>query len=118
MTKISYTADKVFLHHWPKDTPVWPDEFKSEIDTEINKNPDKKQISIVGDLVKINDYEFSEIKKVGISIPMFQDQCTLIFEARCQDFYIHAHVTTIDDHLDVCARLSAWRKEFFPDDIR
>lgn len=115
---IRYTADKVFLHHWPKDTPAWQDGLASRIDSEINKNPDGKQITISGKTVRIGGYEFSEIRNVGISVPMFKAQCRLIFEGRCGEFHAHAHVTTGYDHISVCGRLSAWRGEFFPDSIQ
>ena len=118
MSEIRFQAGKILIHHWPKDTPKWSEERESEIDSKINKNPDKKQIIISERMIKINDYEFSTIKKVGISIPMFQKQSTLIFEGHCQEFDAHVHITTKeDDYLEVCKKLSNWRDEFFAESV-
>ena len=119
MSEIKFLAGKVLVHHWPLDTPKWSEQRKSEIESKINKNPEKKQIIVDEKLIRINDYEFSAIKKVGISIPMFQKQSTLIFEAHCQDFDAHVHITTKeDDYLTVCQSLSSWRDEFFSESVR
>ena len=119
MSEIEYLAGKVFVHHWPLETPKWSEERKSKVDSEINKNPDKKKIVVFEKIIKINDYEFSSIKKIGISIPMFQKQSTLIFEAHCQEFDAHVHITTKeDDYLSVCEKLSSWRDEFFPESVK
>ena len=118
MSEIKFLAGKVLVHHWPKDTPKWSEQRISQIDLEINNNPNKKQIVISEKTIKINDFEFSAIKKVGISIPMFQKQSTLIFEGHCQEFDAHVHITTKeDDYLRVCEKLSSWRDEFFPESV-
>ena len=119
MEEIAYQAGKVFVHHWPLDTPKWSDERKKEIDLKINHNKEKKKITVSENIITINDFKFSKIKKVGISIPMFQKQSTLIFEGHCQDFDAHVHITTKeDDYLRVCSELTAWRDEFFHESVK
>lgn len=118
MSQITFQASKVFIHHWPKDTPKWSKERIEKIDSEINSNNQKKQISVSEKTIKINNYEFSNIKKVGISIPMFQKQNTLIFEGHCQEFDAHVHITTREeDYLKICEKLSIWRDKFFPESV-
>ena len=86
MSEIKYLAGKVYVHHWPLETPKWSEERKFKVESEINQNKEKKQIVISDKSININNYEFCAIKQVGISIPMFQKQNTLIFEAHCQEF--------------------------------
>lgn len=118
MSEIKYLAEKIFVHYWPQNAPKWSDERKAKIDIDINKNKEKKQVIISSKSIKINDYEFSAIKKVGISIPMFQKQSTLIFEGHCQEFDAHVHITTKEDnYLEICQKLSAWRNEYFPESV-
>jgi len=118
LPEIRFLAEKIFVHHWPKDTPKWSEDRELRVDSEINQNKDKKQVVVSEKSIKINDYEFANIKKVGISIPMFQKHCTLIFEAHCQEFDAHIHITTKeDDYLKICEKLSIWRDEFFPESL-
>lgn len=119
LSKITYHAGKVFVHHWPLETPKWSKERKEKVDLEINKNKEKKEINISKKTIKINNYEFTEIKKIGISIPMFQKQNTLIFEGHCQEFDAHVHITTKENnYLEICEKLSLWRDEYFPESVK
>ena len=119
MPQITYQANKVYIHHWPLDTPKWSNERKEQIDSEINKDKKNKEISISENAIKINNYEFTNIKKIGISIPMFQKQCTMIFEGHCNEFDAHIHITTKEeDYLETCKKLSVWRDKFFPESVR
>lgn len=114
MSEFSFVARKIHIHHWPQDAPEWSDLRKAEID-KVNKSKEKRNIVILKDIVKINDYEFSSIKNVGISVPLFKKQCAMVFEACCKDFDAHVHVTTNeDDYLDVLIQLIKWRKQYFP----
>ena len=36
-SQISYFAEKVFVHHWPKDSPKWSDSLQKKLDDSINK---------------------------------------------------------------------------------
>lgn len=43
MSEIKYLADKVFVHRWPHDTPLWDSFTKDNLDDHINKNPEKNR---------------------------------------------------------------------------
>jgi len=45
--QISYFADKVFVHHWPKNSPQWSDSLQKKLDVLINKNSDKKKLLLI-----------------------------------------------------------------------
>lgn len=116
--EIRYFADKVHIHHWPLDTPKWSESRKKQIDEEIIKNKEKKQIIIKEKTVKINNYEFNAIKKVGITVPQFKKQNTMIFEGHCEEFDAHVHITTKEkNYVEIFNKLMAWREEFFPESL-
>ena len=62
MVEIRYLADTVHIHHWPFETPKWSDSRKKQVEQEIIKNKEKKQIIVKEKTVKINNYEFNAIK--------------------------------------------------------
>jgi len=110
-SEIKYLADKVFVHRWPHDTPMWGDSIKKQIDDCINKKLEKKQITVRGKIVQIENFEFNSLKKIGISVPFFKDECVMIFEAQFGEFFAHAHITTKSGNfLDVFNRLISWRQ--------
>lgn len=116
--QIEFFAEKVHAHHWPKNTPNWSDLINNQIDKNLNQNKEKKQIVIKNDTILIDNYEFSEIQKVGLTIPLFQKQSTLVFEGRFDKFYAHVHITTKSlDYLEIFNKLMKWRSEFFPDSL-
>ncbi len=118
MVEIRYLADKVHIHHWPHETPKWSDSRKKQVEQEIIKNKEKKQIIINEKTIKINNYEFNAIKKVGITIPQFKKQNTMIFEGHCEEFDAHVHVTTKEkNYVEILNKLLAWREEFFPESL-
>jgi len=111
---IEFLADKVHVHRWPQNSPLWDDSIKKHLDQTINKNTEKKQITVNAKSVQINDYEFTSIDKVGISIPFFKDECTLIFEGKFGKLFAHAHITIKNgDYLDIFNLLILWRRQFF-----
>jgi len=77
MYEIQYLADKVFVHRWPHDTPMWDSLTKEHLDDTINKNPEKKQIIVKANTITIGNIEFFSLKKIGISVPFFKDECTV-----------------------------------------
>ena len=113
--KIKYLADKVHVHRWPHDTPLWSDFIKKQLDDSINKNPQKKQILIGEKFIRIENTTFNSLKKIGISVPFFKDECRMIFEAKFGRFFAHVHITmkNDDDFLDVFNRLILWRRKEF-----
>ena len=46
-TQISYLAEKVFIHHWPKDSPLWDESLQKKFDECINKNSNSKKIIVL-----------------------------------------------------------------------
>jgi len=117
-SEINFLADKVHIHHWPLDTQKWSEIISRQVDKDINKNNEKKQLAIKGNAIKIDNYEFKKIKKVGVSIPLFKKQCTLVFEGCFSEVYGHIHVTTkADDYLHIFNKLMNWRAIYFSDSI-
>jgi len=113
--QLKYDAEKVHVHRWPRDSPTWDESTIAELDTTINKNLEKKQIIVGEDTVKIQTIKFYSIKKVGVTIPLFKDECTVIFEAKFGELFAHVHITTKNDtYLDIFNQLIDWRRKFFP----
>lgn len=113
MSEIKYLADKVFVHRWPHDTPVWDSLTKEYLDDAINKNPEKKRIIVKENTITIESVKFTSLKKIGISVPFFKDECTVIFEGRFGELYGHAHITVKSgDYLDIFNQLIRWRQNF------
>jgi len=112
---IKYLADKVFVHRWPHDTPIWDENVISELNDSINKNSEKKQIIVKEKTILIQKITFFDLKKIGISVPPFKDECTLIFEGKFGDLSAHAHVTiNHKNYLEIFNQLISWRRKFFP----
>ncbi len=110
-SEIQYLADKVHVHRWPQDSLPWDDSTKRNLDDLINKNPHKKKILVSEESVQIEDYTFNSLKKIGISVPFFKDECTMILEANFGELSAHVHITTrSSDFLDTFNRLILWRK--------
>ena len=109
--EIKYLADKVHVHRWPRDTPLWTDSIKKQLDNSINKNPKKKQIIVGEKSVQIENITFNSLKKIGISIPFFKDECTMILEAQFEEFFAHVHITIKSrNFLEVFNQLISWRE--------
>jgi len=113
--ELTYLADKVHVHRWPKDSPDWDESTIEQLDKTINKNSEKKQIIVGGDIIQIENIKFYSIKKVGITVPLFKDECTMIFEAKFGELFAHVHITIKkENYLDIFNQLTSWRKKFFP----
>jgi len=115
--ELKYLADKVHVHRWPMDSPVWDDSVKKELDDSINKNPNKKKISIKENTIQIENFKFTSLKKIGITVPFFKKECTLIFEAQFGTLLAHVHVTVkSENYVDIFNELTVWKNGNFPDD--
>lgn len=113
---IIFFADKIHVHHWPLNSSIWSKSTKEKIDLELNKNTDKKKILINDQQIKINDYEFDKIKKVGITVPLFKKQTTVVFEGQFGDSDAHVHITTYSqNYLEIFNKLMTWKNNCFPD---
>ena len=105
------------MHRWPQDSPIWDDSTKKQIDDSINKNPKKKQVTIKEKTIQIENFEFTSLKKIGISVPFFKDECTFIFEAKLGELFAHVHITIkSENYVDVFNRLTSWKNMAFPKD--
>ena len=115
--EIKFFAEKVHAHHWPLDTPKWGDLTIKQVDEHLN-NKEKKQIVVKHHSMLIDNYEFENINKVGITIPLFKKECTLVFEGCFEKFYAHVHITTkAKDYLEIFNKLMHWRSRYFPDSL-
>ena len=114
---VSFLAEKVLVHRWPHNTPLWDDSVRKGLDDAISKNPEPKMVTVSARSVSIRGYEFTHLKKIGISVPFFKDECRMIFECRFGGLFAHVHITARSpDYIDVFARLKSWKSEFFPHD--
>ena len=111
--QISHLADKVFVHHWPKNSLEWSNSFQKKLDISINKNSDKKFIIINSNTIGIEDFEFTCLKKIGVSVPFFKEECRLIFEAQFENVFAHIHITIKSNNfLEIFSQLISWKKKF------
>lgn len=113
--ELTYLADKVHVHRWPHDSPDWDESTILQLDESINKNSEKKQIIVGTDTVQIQTIQFYSINKVGVSVPLFKNECTMIFEAKFGELFAHVHITIKNEnYLDIFNQLIDWRKKYFP----
>jgi hypothetical protein len=116
-SEIKYLSHKVHVHRWPHDTPLWDESIQQQIDDSINKNSEKKQVTIKEKTVQIENFEFVSLKKIGITVPFFKDECTLIFEAQFGELFAHVHITIkSENYVDIFNQLTAWKNVAFPND--
>lgn len=114
--EIHFLAEKVYFHHWPPDTSKWSISRKEKVEKNINISKLKKQIKISKKTIQIDNYLFDNVKKIGLTIPQFKRQSTMIFEGHCEEFYAHVHITTkSENYLEIFNKLMKWRDEYFPD---
>ena len=111
--QINFFADKVFVHHWPKNSPSWSDSLQKKIDASLNKNSDPKKIIVNSNSIQIKDFEFTCLKKIGVSVPFFKEECRIIFEAQFERFSAHVHITIKSNNfIDIFNELISWKKKF------
>ena len=61
-SQISYFAEKVFVHHWPKDSPKWSDSLQKKLDDSINKNSNLKKIVVNSENILIENLLINNLK--------------------------------------------------------
>lgn len=114
---IKYLCKKIHVHRWPRDSPVWDESVQKELDDSINKNHTNKQVTIKDDVIQIENFKFTSLKKIGITVPFFKKECTLIFEAQFGNLFAHVHVTVqSENYVDVFLQLTEWKNRVFPND--
>ncbi len=112
-SKIEYLSDKIHVHRWPKDSPIWDDSTQKELDDSINKNLGKKQVTIKEKIIQIENFEFTSLRKIGVSVPFFKEECTLIFEAQFGKLSAHVHITIKSkNYVDIFNQLVSWKNKF------
>lgn len=117
-TEIKFLAEKVHVHYWPLNSPKWGDLVTNQIEKNMNKNKEKKQILIKNNVILIDNYTFSNLKKIGITIPLFKKEFTLVFEGSFKELFAHIHITTKDkNYLEIFNKLIYWRSRYFSDSI-
>lgn len=110
---IEYFAEKVHVHRWPQESPLWDDATKKQLDDTINQNPEKKKIVIREKSIQIQDVIFTNLDKIGISVPFFKDECTLIAESQFGALSAHLHITIkSENYLKIFNQLISWRINF------
>ena len=115
-SKIEFFADKVYVHRWPQNSPIWPKPIQEKIDLDLNKNNEKKKVLITAKKIQVSAYDFLKIKKVGVTVPLFKKETTLVFEGSFQTLDAHVHITTLSsNYLDIFNSLMAHKSSFFPD---
>ncbi len=108
--EIKYLSEKIHVHRWPQDSPIWDDSTQKQIVDSINKNPKKKQVTIKEKTIQIENFEFNSLNKIGISVPLFKDECTMVFEAQFGELYAHVHITIKSkNYADIFNELTSWR---------
>ena len=111
---IIFFAEKIHVHHWPLSSPSWDKKTTETVDLKLNKNLERKKVIIENHKIKINEFIFEEIKKVGITIPLFKNQTTLVFEGKFENFYAHIHITVLSQNfLEIFNKLMRWKNRFF-----
>ena len=79
----------------------------------INKNSKKKQVIIKEKIIQIENFEFTSLKNIGISVPFFKEECTLIFESQFGKLFAHVHISIkSENYVDVFNELTSWKKNF------
>lgn len=115
MSGFGFTAHKVHMHRWPPDTPEWSRARRDEI-ASYNQDREPKSVYVSGKSLRVGPYRFGSIRKIGITVPPFKRQCTVIFEGRCEEFHAHVHITTKSgDYVESFNSLTEWRRTGFPD---
>jgi len=109
----NFLADKVYVHRWPMTSLPWSKSSQEKINLDLNKNPEKKNIMIQEKIIWINDYKFSKIDKVGITVPLFKKETTMVFEGHFEDLDAHIHITFMSKNfLKIFNDLMDWKSVY------
>ena len=58
----------------------------------------------------IENFQFASLKKIGVSVPFFKDECTIIFEAQFENLFAHVHITKkLGNYLELFNQLMSWK---------
>ena len=107
--ELQYLADKVHVHRWPQTSPIWDDAIKKQLDESINNNPQQKNIVVGDNYLKIQNFEFNSLKKIGVTVPFFKKECTMILEGKFDELFAHIHITTkSENYVELFNKLLSW----------
>lgn len=113
---VNFFANKVHAHRWPLKSPIWSESVKKSIDLDLNQNREKKEIMINDFQIRIDNYDFEKIQKVGVTVPLFKKETRMVFEGHFLGYDAHVHITiNSNDYLDIFNKLMDWKNNFFPD---
>jgi hypothetical protein len=116
-SEICHSSDKIHVHRWPQDSPIWDDSVQKELDESINKNSEVIPVIIKKKTMVIGNIEFHSLKKIGITVPFFKKECTIIFESQFGNLFAHVHITIKSkNYVDVFNELNMWKNKNFPDE--
>jgi len=74
------------------------------------KNPKKKEIVFGSNDLHIENFQFTSLQKIGISVPFFKEECTMILEAQFEQVFAHVHITFKSrTFLDIFNQLTSWK---------
>ena len=109
-SEIKFLADKVHIHKWPQDTPIWDYSIQKQIDDSINKKSDSKKIIINQKTIQVENFKFHSLKKVGVSVPFFKNEFRLIFEGEFEGLFAHVHITKKSGNfLELFNQVISWK---------
>lgn len=115
-TKIIFSASKVYAHRWPLNSQIWSQSTKENVDLKLNYKTEKKEIVINDLIIRINNFEFDKIKKVGVTVPLFKKETRMVFEGHFEDSFAHVHITTnSQNYLEIFNKLMMWKNKCFPE---
>ena len=64
-SEIQYDSDKIHVHRWPRDSPIWDESAQKEIDNSLNKNPNPIPATFKENTIVLGNVEFYSLKKIG-----------------------------------------------------
>ncbi|MDH3678189.1 MAG: hypothetical protein OEQ12_07810 [Nitrosopumilus sp.] len=115
-SEIIFYADKIHVHRWPMDSTIWSESVEKRVDQDLNKHSKKIKVKIKDSQIKIDNYDFDKIKKVGVTIPLFKKETTMVFEGQFEDYLAHIHITTkTSNFLEIFNKLMSWKNQHFSD---
>ena len=111
--EVKYLTEKIRVHRGPHESQAWDDPTKNKLDESINNNnPQKKQVIVRDNYLKIENFEFNSFKKL-VFLYLFSKKNTIILEVQFGELFAHIHITTKSkDYLEIFNKLVLWSKSF------
>ncbi|MDA7959133.1 MAG: hypothetical protein MPJ08_00175 [Nitrosopumilus sp.] len=103
---IEFYSDRVHAHALPGGAP-WGEAAAASISGA--NSPGRKRVRIDGRSVTVGDLAFGPVSRVGVTVPLFKRECTMVFEGHFGGGSAHVHITARSNYRDVFAALTSWR---------